>query len=260
MWNKTAEFEHWRRQLQHKDWNVRWDAARRLRRLKDSRVIPLLLRALPDESWIVRGEIAGALGELGDARLTPQLIAILTGSQTYLRVYAAMILGKLKDPRAVMPLTQALADSHWFGRAQAAWALGEIGDRRALGPLTQTLHDLDSSVQDASAMAIKTIYASIHTVLFGTASPTAAPSPSSWYNPDVQELSLPLSGLKLMKIHADTHDFRLVERFLTYAINQIGQKYLKRAVTVRIYGDPAKVHPNLRNNFAHLCKQIQLHA
>jgi hypothetical protein len=76
-------------------------------------------------------------------------------------------------------------------------------------------------------------------------------------NPDVSNLTMSMSHLKKVKIYTETYSFHQVERFLTYAVNYIGQKHLKENVEVDIYGDPDKLHPNLRNNFEHLCKRVK---
>ena len=77
-------------------------------------------------------------------------------------------------------------------------------------------------------------------------------------NPDVTELTIPISKLKWIGIHAETYDFHLVERFITYAVNYIGQEHLKEHVGVDIHGDPDKLHPNLRNSLKNLCKSVKL--
>lgn len=53
------------------------------------------------------------------------------------------------------------------------------------------------------------------------------------------------------------YDFHLVERFLTYALNTIGQNYLRTCVNVYLSGDPEQLHPNLRNTLTNLCKRVQ---
>jgi hypothetical protein len=60
-------------------------------------------------------------------------------------------------------------------------------------------------------------------------------------------------------VYAESYDFYLVERFLTYGIDYIGQDHLKKEVDVHIYGDPEKLQQNLRNNFTNLCKSITVH-
>jgi hypothetical protein len=49
-----------------------------------------------------------------------------------------------------------------------------------------------------------------------------------------------------------------VERFLTYAINTLGQKYLKKQVAIELYGHPYSLQPNLRNNLEHLFGRVEI--
>ena len=84
-------------------------------------------------------------------------------------------------------------------------------------------------------------------------------SSAAWRNPDSSELTLPLAQLKQIVVDSETYNFHLVERFLTYAIDHIGQDYLKKNVDAHIYGDPEKLQQNLRNNFTNLCKSITVH-
>jgi hypothetical protein len=78
-------------------------------------------------------------------------------------------------------------------------------------------------------------------------------------NPNVNELSVPIQELEYIGLHTPTCDFHQIERFMTYAVNSIGQEYLKNHVIMHIYGNPDKRHPNLRNSFENLCKQVEVH-
>ncbi len=78
-------------------------------------------------------------------------------------------------------------------------------------------------------------------------------------NPDVSELSFPFIRLQRLILDAATHDPRRVERFLTYAVNAIGQRKLKESVDVHIYGDPAQLQANLRNNLENLFRRVEIH-
>ncbi len=79
-------------------------------------------------------------------------------------------------------------------------------------------------------------------------------------NPDVSELSFPFIRLQRLILNVATHDPRSVERFLTYAVNAIGQRKLKESVDVHIYGDPAHLQANLRNNLDNLFRRVEIHA
>jgi hypothetical protein len=100
---------------------------------------------------------------------------------------------------------------------------------------------------------------SVERIIFGTFSLHNDDPYTTLHNPDVVELTFPFVHLKQILIDPKTYDFHLVERFLTYAVNYIGQDYLKEHVAVVLYGDPEQLHPNLRNSFNNLCRQIQVH-
>jgi hypothetical protein len=83
---------------------------------------------------------------------------------------------------------------------------------------------------------------------------------TTFHNPDVSELIVPFVHLHQIVIHTNTYDFHQVERFLTYAVNHIGQRYLKHHVTVDIYGNPEKLSPHMKNSLTNLCKHVTIHA
>lgn len=105
----------------------------------------------------------------------------------------------------------------------------------------------------------KHVEVDIETLIFGSTTSTAYRSYTTWHNPDSSELTLPLSHLKQIAVYPETSNFFLLEQFLTYAVNYIGQKYLKKHVRVHIYGDLDKLHQNLYNNFTNLCKDVVVH-
>lgn len=78
-------------------------------------------------------------------------------------------------------------------------------------------------------------------------------------NPDVSELTVPFGRLRQIVIHTETDDFHLVEQFLTYAINYLGQDYLKQYVDVHVYGEVENFHQNLWNSLTNLCRHIIPH-
>lgn len=79
------------------------------------------------------------------------------------------------------------------------------------------------------------------------------------YNPEVTDLSFPFVRLHHLHIETSSYDFHLIERFLTYAINYIGQPSLKDHVDVHLYGERDQLHPHLLNNLTNLCKRVYLH-
>ncbi len=105
----------------------------------------------------------------------------------------------------------------------------------------------------------KQVDIAIETILFGALSSNTCHPLTTLKNPDVSELAVPMNRVRHVFIDTETYDFYQVERFLTYAVNYIGQKHLKKHVNVHIYGDPDKLHPNLRNTLTNLCKRVYVH-
>lgn len=99
----------------------------------------------------------------------------------------------------------------------------------------------------------------VERIVFGSSFTMHHAPYTTLHNPDVLELTFPFVHLKQVCIHTDTYEFHQVERFLTYAVNYIGQEYLKTQVTVHLYGDTAQLHPNLRNSVTNLCRSVQIH-
>lgn len=96
-------------------------------------------------------------------------------------------------------------------------------------------------------------------ILFGNFTFSQKPSSPLLQNPDVSELTFPFVRLKQILVHVETYDFHLIEKFLTYAVNCIGQGYLKREVEVHIYGDVKNLHPNIWHNFKNFCKTVHVY-
>jgi hypothetical protein len=105
----------------------------------------------------------------------------------------------------------------------------------------------------------KHVEVDVEVIIFGSEASQEYNPRTTIHDPDFSECSLPVLRLKQVVIHTAAYDFFQVERFLTYAVNYIGQKYLKKCVDVHLYGDPEKLHPNLRNNLTNLCRRIHRH-
>lgn len=99
----------------------------------------------------------------------------------------------------------------------------------------------------------------VQRIIFGDLRLAQNDSERTIQNPDVTRFAIPFVALQEVIIDAATYDFHQVERFLTYAVNYIGQEYLKEQVEVHIYGDPEQLQPNLRNSLANLCKSVTVH-
>jgi hypothetical protein len=110
--------------------------------------------------------------------------------------------------------------------------------------------------REAATTTLASLYALVDGVTFGACLPSNQSQYFTLHNPDVTDLIFPMSQLKRILIATDTYDFFLVERFMTYAVNFIGRKHLKKQVEVHLYGDPDILHRNLRNMFMNLCKSV----
>ena len=97
----------------------------------------------------------------------------------------------------------------------------------------------------------------IETVVFGEL-PQDVPAydTQTVFNPDVSYFTIPMPRMKKLIITADSYDFHQLEQFLTYAVNYLGERHLKKRVDVYIYGNPARIHSNLYNNLEHMYKRI----
>ena len=191
-----------------------------------------------------------ALIKLGSAAV-PSVIPFLKHKDAALRSQGASILSQIswKPANELENTYYILAGQDW----EPFLTLGA----QAIPALTQVWEE--SAIEEVATM-LEQLYALIETVAFGTNRDDTLDPKSTLWNPEVSTLTLAMPGLERIVVDADTYDFHQVERFLTYAVNYIGQDYLKKNVEVHVYGDPDKLHPNLQNNFLNLCKQVQRQA
>lgn len=126
-------------------------------------------------------------------------------------------------------------------------------------PLLALRKDREWRVRQRVHDTLQQVCAMVDTVTFGAAAWLDCSAACTLQDLDVTDLDIPLPALQRLFIAADTHDFYLVERFMTYAVNIIGQQRLKDQVDVHIYGDPDKIQQNLLHNFQHLCKHVISH-
>jgi hypothetical protein len=97
---------------------------------------------------------------------------------------------------------------------------------------------------------------SVQRILFGSLSfPEDDPS-RTLRNPDVSTLTFPFVHLRTVIIETATYDVHSIERFLTYAVNMLGQTYLRNHVDVQIYGDWDDLPPHLKNSLTNLCRKV----
>lgn len=291
----TRRLEQLIKAFRDEDWSVRCEVVVVLGEIGDPRAVEPLIRALEDESLFVKWQAAEALVRIGSLAVDSLIEALEKENiPAPVRHKVAEVLGRIGEDRAVEPLIKALENENSRVRATAAEALGKIGDFRAAKPLSKVLGDENEHVRikvleaaekisdlcmveslsivlwdknwyvrDRAVKIIRNICASIDTIIFGKDTikvlnqvlNQAATLP----NLDLSEFTISMSRLERIVIYTETYDFHLVERFITYAVNYIGQEYLKEHVEVHVYGDPDKLHPNLRNSFKNLCKCVEVH-
>jgi hypothetical protein len=125
--------------------------------------------------------------------------------------------------------------------------------------LLNIANDTDREIRRKVADTLTAVLASIKIVIFGNLQINESRRTITVRNPEVDQLTVPMEELDHIVVHTPTYDFHQLERFLTYAINYIGQTHLKTYITVHVYGEPDKLHPNLRNTLTNLCHRIEFH-
>ena len=149
--------------LKDKDYLIRKEAARALKKVGDERAVDSLIDSLRYKSWhsdyvvlnSVRENSAEALGKIGDPRAVPYLIQSMQDDpDEEVRLKAAWALGEIGDPEAVDALIISLEDESWSVRRTAANALGMIGDHRAVPSLINALEDSDWHVRKYAAVSL----------------------------------------------------------------------------------------------------------
>ncbi|GAK53425.1 hypothetical protein U14_04690 [Candidatus Moduliflexus flocculans] len=96
----------------------------------------------------------------------------------------------------------------------------------------------------------------IERLIFGNLPVSDADAPQTLRNPETATLRLPFQRLRQIVIDPGSYDFYQLERFLTYAVNVIGEDDLKRYVTVEIHGDETQLAPHVRNVLTNLCHTV----
>lgn len=113
---------------------------------------------------------------------------------------------------------------------------------------------------DVTLLCLDRLHAGlVRTVFFGTVRSDAMISAYTVVNPEVSALTMPPLAVTQIIIDADSYHFHQLEQFLTYAVNHIGQVYLKNTVEVSVYGNIENLHPNLRNSLTNLCKRLTVY-
>lgn len=249
--------------------------------------IDFLITELGQESQSVRQRATAKLVDIGTSALQPLCNALSYADKWRIRSQAAEVLGKIGDVEAIDPLVKALQDKDANVREQAALALiyldWEPQNTQEQHQYSFALQDWDfftslglpEGVEVLNAFVpkypdihtkikevIRTICGTVKIVAFGDFDEGILmrfDSQEVLSSPNTSTLPYSLPCLKRIIVHLPTYDFHQVERFLTYAVNSLGQVYLKKHVTVELYGDPELFHLNLLNSMKNLCKDVVTH-
>jgi hypothetical protein len=148
---------------------------------------------------------------------------------------------------------------NWFGGPQPTLYL--LLDHKKVPLPTGYTVDEYQKIQAfiAQYIALFQRYIGITDVIFDTSHRESESHPPWLWNPIVHDMIVPLPSLKRIQIYTDRYDFHSVEQFMTYALNYLGQRYLKETVEVHIIGPSQRLHPNLRNNLTHFYRTVHVH-
>ena len=177
--------EQLRRNLRHRDWIIRKQAALELGKTGFYQAVKPLLEALEDESSYVRKQAALSLGDFDDSRIFEPLVNKLREDESpQVRVAVVTSIAKSGDIRAVGILAEAFADNdikvrreayrafrrkgsllmeplvrllesdNPIARLNAVRLLAESKDARAFDPIVTKLKDTDINVRGEAARAL----------------------------------------------------------------------------------------------------------
>ena len=160
--------------LKHEDENVRYEAARSLKKYNDCRILPALLQTLKDTSWLVRVGVIETIAEFGDERSTEALLEALDDEEDAVRIDAAQAVA-IKHYEQAFQVLETLVknkdtDEGSDLRADALKALGKIGDVPVVSILLEFLNDewrdvLLAAVESLSMLDHKTLTLGIRQTL-----------------------------------------------------------------------------------------------
>ncbi len=142
-----GDIEGLARELRHRDWHVRMDAAEALGQLGDERAVPHLIEALRDESHHVRREAAEALGHIGDRRALEPLIRALRNEWGDEDSPILAAIERLGERRAIEPIIRSLRFKSRWMREEVDESLGKIQDAVRAEPVVEVIADRDRNLQ-----------------------------------------------------------------------------------------------------------------
>lgn len=268
-------------------------AIRALAKIRSDQAIQILLDALESEVTL-RELIMREFVAIGE-RATSQLLRRFSNRRYQARGALALILGRIGANQAREPLKRELLAAHSSIREDVAQALallnwkpatreetvcfllakGEHAPLVALGipmmPILTELRDREWGRAAAIQAVLHDMYASVTELWIGHPSASSRIHPKLLLNPDakalVEELTafqpeaseapLALTKLRTLTIQAEACDGQRLEYLLTYLASSLGQKYLKRKVTVVIRGDTSNIPQHVLNAFHNMCKKAR---
>lgn len=160
---KNRDVEGLIKALENKDFLIRKEAARSLKKVGDKRAVKALTKTLKYESWqreypllsSAREYSAEALGVIGDERAVEPLVqSIKEDADDEVRWRSAYALGKIGAYSAVEALMEALNDESWIVRENAAKALGNIGALKGSEALISALEDEEWRVRKNAVISL----------------------------------------------------------------------------------------------------------
>jgi len=240
-------------------------------------IIKLLLEALEDENWQIRCDIIRAFDmyfyqsikqskySVINAEMKPLVInayiTSFTDSNPQVRVAAIKAFAKLYQPdflngfvkgnsyftqeqfsRTVPELINALSDEDEKVCAAAASALKFSGAFEAIPPLLQALDNPSRAIPKKAISSLQELQKIIRVVEFGEQRDPEI-VPKTLLNPDISEQCVPFLELREVKIHADTCDLALIERFCRYLQTAYNPELLRKQIRITINGNPLVFSP-----------------
>lgn len=150
--------------LRDADWDVRQDAAKRLRiqaralrgmsELDEARAIGQLAEALRDDDYSVRWAVVGVLAWLKDDAALPMLLEAMHDKHFTVRLAVIRAFEEIGSPAAGPALAERLRDPHALVREKSAEALGVLRAPGANESLSAALRDREPFVRRAAAEAL----------------------------------------------------------------------------------------------------------
>lgn len=199
------------------------------------------------------------LFKLGDKR-KESLLTALEDPKTTVRRNAAKALGLFQDASVLPALRKAVADPEPAVRKATVWTLVVLRDACVIELLLAALQDSSGEVRQEAEGALRKVCPWVAVVVFGKGTNHhEIERENTIWNPDVSHLTFPMRGLKRIIIETSHHNFHSIERFMTYAIGTIGQRHLRKKVSVHLYGKPEELQLNLLNNLNNLCRHVYTH-